>query len=96
MVADFSLPDQCGAPRRLSALLAAGTVVLFFYRQAGGIGCTKEVRHLRALEPLLLRAGARIVGVSPDPVERQIAFAKTTGIGFPLLSDEDGEIADRF
>ena len=30
-VADFELPDQDGQPRRLSALLSNGPVVLFFY-----------------------------------------------------------------
>ena len=33
-VADFELPDQTGAPRRLSALLSDGPVVLFFYPAA--------------------------------------------------------------
>src|SRR5258708_20176535 len=31
VVTDFELPDETGAPRRLSGLLADGPVVLFFY-----------------------------------------------------------------
>jgi peroxiredoxin Q/BCP len=41
-VADFELPDQTGTPRKLSALLADGPVVLFFYPAAMTPGCTKE------------------------------------------------------
>jgi peroxiredoxin Q/BCP len=34
VVTDFELPDEAGAPRRLSGLLADGPVVLFFYPAA--------------------------------------------------------------
>jgi peroxiredoxin len=34
VVTDFELPDETGAPRRLSGLLADGPVVLFFYPAA--------------------------------------------------------------
>ena len=34
VVPDFELPDQTGTPRKLSALLANGPVVLFFYPAA--------------------------------------------------------------
>ena len=41
-VADFELPDQTGTPRKLSALLSDGPIVLFFYPAAmttGGPRC---------------------------------------------------------
>jgi thioredoxin-dependent peroxiredoxin len=40
---DFELPDQFGVPRRLSAMLRRGPVVLFFYPVASSGGCTKEM-----------------------------------------------------
>jgi peroxiredoxin Q/BCP len=36
------------------------------------------------------------VGVSADPVDRQMEFDERNGLGFPLLSDPDREIARRF
>jgi len=49
VVPDFTLPDQTGAPRRLSDFLANGPVVLFFYPAAMTYGCTKESCHFRDL-----------------------------------------------
>src|SRR6185312_17514661 len=49
IVADFELPDQTGTPRKLSALLSDGPVVLFFYPAAMTPGCTKEACHFRDL-----------------------------------------------
>jgi len=46
---DFELPDQDGKPVRLSDLLLAGPVVLFFYPAALTPGCTKESCHFRDL-----------------------------------------------
>ena len=36
------------------------------------------------------------MGVSADPVDRQMEFDERNGLGFPLLSDPDREIARRF
>jgi peroxiredoxin Q/BCP len=49
VVTDFELPDETGAPRRLSGLLADGPVVLFFYPAAMSLGCTVESCHFRDL-----------------------------------------------
>jgi thioredoxin-dependent peroxiredoxin len=96
VVEDFELPDQDGKPRRLSAFLAAGPVVLFFYPLAGSGGCTREVCHFRDLASDFRAVGAQAVGISRDPVDKQLDFARNTGAGFPLLSDADGDICDYF
>lgn len=90
---DFELPDQDGRPRRLSALLERGPVVLFFYPAALTAGCTAEAKHFRDLVPEFAAAGAQLVGVSRDPVARQQEFAVRNGFDFPLLSDSDGAVA---
>ena len=36
------------------------------------------------------------MGVSADPVDRQMEFDERNGLGFPLLSDPDRELARRF
>jgi thioredoxin-dependent peroxiredoxin len=95
-VADFELPDQTGAPRRLSALLADGPVVLFFYPAAMTPGCTKEACHFRDLAAEFAALGANRVGISVDPVAKQAKFADTQHFDYPLLSDTDGAVASQF
>jgi peroxiredoxin Q/BCP len=89
---DFELPDQHGRPIRLSALLQAGPVALFFYPLAGSGGCTKELCGVRDRSADFDALGAQPVGISRDPVERQRAFADSADLDFPLLSDVDGAV----
>lgn len=96
VVADFRLPDQDGAVRSLSELLAAGPVVLFFYPAAMTAGCTKEACHFRDLASEFADAGVQRVGISRDPVEKQKRFADKHSFDYPLLSDVDGEVARQF
>ncbi|MEU5184988.1 peroxiredoxin [Streptomyces longwoodensis] len=95
-VEDFALPDETGTVRTLSELLADGPVVLFFYPAALTPGCTAEACHFRDLAAEFAEAGARPVGVSGDPVDRQQEFAGRHTLGMPLLSDQDGTVRERF
>ncbi|AXX32533.1 peroxiredoxin [Actinosynnema pretiosum subsp. pretiosum] len=95
-VNDFTLPDQDGEPRTLSALLADGPVVLFFYPSAMTSGCTAESCHFRDLAAEFAQAGAQRVGISTDSVARQKQFADINSFDYPLLSDADGTVAEAF
>lgn len=95
-VDDFTLPDETGTERSLSALLAEGPVVLFFYPAALTAGCTAQACHFRDLAAEFAAAGARPVGISGDAVERQQEFAGRHALGMPLLSDADGTVRERF
>jgi peroxiredoxin Q/BCP len=93
---DFTLPDEEGTERTLSAMLASGPVVLFFYPAAMTKGCTKESCHFRDLAAEFAAVQAQRVGISMDSVERQAQFASQFGLGFPLLADVDGEVARHY
>ncbi len=93
VVPDFELPDQTGTPRKLSELLTAGPVVLFFYPAAMTYGCTKESCHFRDLSAEFAAVGAQRVGISADPVGKQKQFDEKESLGFPLLSDVDRTVA---
>jgi peroxiredoxin Q/BCP len=95
-VEDFELPDQTGTPRTLTALLADGPVVLFFYPAAMTPGCTKEACHFRDLAAEFTAVGASRVGISTDAVAKQAKFADTQRFDYPLLSDADGVVARQF
>jgi peroxiredoxin Q/BCP len=88
---DFALPDQDGTVRRLSELVAAGPVVLFFYPGAMTRGCTAEACHFRDLATEYAAAGVQRVGISRDPVAKQKEFADTYTFDYPLLSDPESE-----
>jgi len=93
---DFTLPDERGEPRSLSGFLEAGPVALFFYPAAMSPGCTAESCHFRDLAKEFAEVGAQRVGISRDPVDKQQEFADTYGFDYPLLSDADGAVAERF
>ncbi|POX46440.1 peroxiredoxin [Streptomyces sp. Ru72] len=95
-VEDFTLPDETGTERRLTELLADGPVVLFFYPAALSPGCTAEACHFRDLAAEFAAVGGRPVGISGDAVDRQQEFAGRHTLGFPLLSDTDGAVRERF
>jgi peroxiredoxin Q/BCP len=95
-VPDFELPDQTGAPQRLSSLLAAGPVVLFFYPAAMTGGCTKEACHFRDLASEFQQAGVQRIGISMDAVDKQKQFADMHSFDYPLLADTEGTVADIF
>ena len=95
-VAEFELPDQTGTPRSLTGLLADGPVVLFFYPAAMTPGCTKEACHFRDLAAEFAAVGASRVGISTDAVDKQARFADQQKFDYPLLSDTEGVVAERF
>jgi peroxiredoxin Q/BCP len=95
-IEDFTLPDETGAERSLTELLAEGPVVLFFYPAALSAGCTAEACHFRDLAAEFAAVGARPVGISGDTVDKQQEFAGKHTLGMPLLSDADGTIRERF
>jgi peroxiredoxin Q/BCP len=95
-VPEFELPDQTGTVRSLTALLADGPIVLFFYPAAMTPGCTKEACHFRDLAAEFDAVGASRVGISTDAVDKQARFADSQQFDYPLLSDRDGSVAEMF
>ncbi|MEU5432787.1 peroxiredoxin [Streptomyces sp. NPDC020719] len=95
-VDDFELPDETGTPRSLSGLLAQGPAVLFFYPAALTPGCTAQACHFRDIAGEFRALGAQPVGISADSVERQAEFTEKHSFGYPLLSDPDGGVRERF
>lgn len=93
---DFTLYDHTGRPRTLSALLAAGPVVLFFFPLASSPICTAQACHFRDLSAEFARADAQRVGISTDTVDRQAHFARQRSFDYPLLSDADGVVSELF
>jgi thioredoxin-dependent peroxiredoxin len=92
---DFTLPDQHGEPVTLSKLRGQ-PVVLYFYPRADTPGCTTQACGVRDRRADYERAGARVLGVSPDPVSAIARFADKFDLDFTLLADEDHAVADAY
>jgi peroxiredoxin Q/BCP len=92
---DFTLPDQDGNEVSL-AELRGETVVLYFYPRADTPGCTTQACGVRDRADEYEAAGARVIGVSPDPVRRVKRFADKFDLEFTLLADEDHSVAEAF
>src|SRR5690349_1917191 len=93
---NFTLSDHTGRPRSLSALLAGGPVVLFFFPIASSPICTAQACHFRDLSAEFARVGAQRVGISTDTVTRQAHFARQRSFDYPLLSDADSVVSELF
>jgi peroxiredoxin Q/BCP len=92
---DFTLPNQDGDPVKLSELRGQ-PVVLYFYPKADTPGCTTQACGIRDHRADYERAGARVVGVSPDPVAAVKKFAEKYTLDFELLADEDHSVAELY
>jgi thioredoxin-dependent peroxiredoxin len=89
---DFTLPSQAGEQVRLSDRLGERIVVLYFYPKDETVGCTKEACAFRDSYEVFAEAGAEVIGVSSDSVDKHAAFAGHHELPFTLLSDEGGQV----
>jgi peroxiredoxin len=80
----------------LQAALAKGPVVVYFYPSAYTGGCDVEAHTFAALKDQFDAAGATIIGVSADSVQRLDQFSADPAYcagKFPVASDPSGSIA---
>jgi peroxiredoxin Q/BCP len=92
---DFTLPDQDSNELGLSNLKGQ-TIVLYFYPRADTPGCTTQACSVRDRGDEYKAAGARVIGISPDPVEAVAKFAGKFDLDFTLLADSDHAVADAY
>ncbi len=92
---DFSLPDQNGETRTLSAFRNRW-VVLYFYPRDDTPGCTTETCRFRDDYRAAQQLGAEILGVSIDSPESHARFSGKFALPFPLLADAGGKVAKQY
>jgi thioredoxin-dependent peroxiredoxin len=85
---EFTLPDETSTDRSLTELLSSGAIVLYFYPADFTPGCTRQACVLRDLHTEILRAGLRVVGVSPQSPASHAKFRAKYDLPFVLLSDQ--------
>lgn len=92
---DFTLKNQDGEDVSLTALRGRW-VVLYFYPRAATPGCTVQACGVRDRSADYDAAGATVLGVSTDPIEKIKSFHDAESLNFDLLSDEDHAVADAY
>lgn len=92
---DFSLPDESGKTHKLSAYRGK-PVVLYFYPADDTPGCTAEACDLRDDYHKYQKAGAVILGVSPDDETSHDAFKKKYKLPFTLLADKGHKVCELY
>jgi peroxiredoxin len=98
----FTAPKAGGAayddiePLSLSAALETGPVVLAFYPAAFTGGCTEEMCTFRDHYDDFAALDATVYGVSVDLPFAQNVWIREHDLGFPMLSDWNHELVDRY
>jgi peroxiredoxin Q/BCP len=91
----FELPRNGGGTTDLEAF-SGKPVVLYFYPKDDTTACTKQAISFTTLLPEFEKAGAVVIGVSPDTVAKHDKFARKHDLGLILVSDEDTALANRY
>jgi len=91
----FTLTDAAGKKVSL-ADFAGKDLVLYFYPKDDTPGCTKEACGFRDAWKQIQKLGAVVVGVSPDSGATHQKFASKYKLPFPLLSDPDRKVMEKY
>ena len=71
-------------------------VVLYFYPKDNSPGCTQEANEFKSLYPQFIKSNAVVLGVSLDDVQSHQKFSEKLGLNFPILADENHQLAEQF
>jgi thioredoxin-dependent peroxiredoxin len=92
---DFELQSDTGETVRLSSLRGK-PVLLYFYPKDHTSGCTTQACGIRDAWSEFERAGAVVLGVSPDDVASHESFRADYELPFTLLADPDHSAAEAY
>ena len=92
---DFTLDSDTGEPVTLSALKGS-PVVLYFYPKDDTPGCTAQACGIRDAWGEFEKAGAVVLGVSPDGEASHAKFREKYDLPFTLLADPDHKLTEQY
>jgi thioredoxin-dependent peroxiredoxin len=92
---EFDLQSDTGETVKLSDLRGK-PVVLYFYPKDDTPGCTTQACGIRDAYGEFERAGAVVLGVSPDDEKSHVKFRNKYELPFTLLADPDHQVAERY
>ncbi len=92
---DFSLIADNGKPFKLSSKVK-GNVLLVFYPGDDLPVCKQQLSDYRDSYAQFNDLNVEIIGVTGDSTDAIKAFKKSNDLPFTLLSDTDGEVANKY
>jgi len=92
---DFTLQSEAGTDVTLSSLRGR-PVVLYFYPRDDTPGCTAQACGIRDAYGEFQRAGAVVLGVSPDDESSHVKFREKYELPFTLLADADHSVSEQY
>jgi peroxiredoxin Q/BCP len=92
---DFELTSDTGETVKLSDLRGK-PVVLYFYPKDDTPGCTTQACGIRDAYGEFERAGAVVLGVSPDDERSHVKFRTKYELPFTLLADTEHAVAEQY
>jgi peroxiredoxin Q/BCP len=90
------LPNQEGEMVDLEQVRGNSAVVLYFYPKDNTPGCTIEALDFSDRKDQIEALGAKIYGVSLDPVDSKKQFADQHRLSFDILADVDRSITTAY
>jgi len=91
----FTLPADGGGKIALNDLKGQ-KIVLYFYPKDDTPGCTVEAIDFSKAIKKFENAGAAVIGVSKDSVERHDKFKAKHKLKVVLAADEDGKVLEKY
>ncbi len=92
---DFKLQDDSGAVVQLSKMKGR-TIVVYFYPKDDTSGCTLEAKDFSAAATKFRKAGAEIIGISPDTLESHQKFKAKHELDVRLAADPEKAAATAY
>lgn len=92
---DFTLHDDNGETVKLSKLRGR-PVVVYFYPKDDTSGCTQEAKDFTCIAGEFAKAGAEVVGISPDSAASHKKFKAKHDLSLRLLADETKSTAEAY
>ena len=92
---DFTLPTDNDGEVTLSQFKGKN-VIVYFYPKDNTPGCTTESCDFRDQQPDFANLNAEIIGISKDSVKKHNNFKAKYDFNFPLASDEDTDVCERY
>lgn len=92
----FNLKDQNGDDVSSASLLTKGPLVVTFYRGVWCPYCNIELQAINEVLPEIQAYGANVVAISPQTPVNSRKSVRTNELGFPVLSDVNGQTGADF
>ncbi len=93
----FTLTDQAGKPENLQTLSGRNGLLLLFFRSADWCPfCKGQLVDLEGAQKAFAAKGINVAAISYDSPAILADFTKRRAITYPLLSDKNSELIDKF